>query len=127
MESQAYADFTPVLTKGKVDIIFTGHSHYYNRYKPFNNMTGDVDEACISADGATYTSPKYITYIVSGASGDKETDSPYVDDFPSYTGTQNYGYGLYTAVDAHTATWAFKTVQTDGGAADYSDKLTIKK
>ena len=86
MESEAYADFTPVLTKGKVDIVFTGHWHYYNRYKPFNNMTGDVDEACISADGATYTNPKYITYIISGASGDKEDDSPYVVDHPSYTG-----------------------------------------
>ena len=41
--------------------------------------------------------------------------------------TQNYGYGLYTAVDAHTATWSFKPVQADGGPADYSDKLTIKK
>jgi hypothetical protein len=90
-------------------------------------MTGEVDEACISADGSTYTSPKFITYIISGASGDKETDSPYDAPFPSITGTQNYGYGLYTAVDEHTATWSFKTVQPDNGAADYSDSLTIKK
>ena len=33
MESEAYADFTPVLVDGGVDIIFTGHWHYYSRYK----------------------------------------------------------------------------------------------
>ena len=31
--SLADADFTPVLTEGKVDIIFTGHYHYYSRYR----------------------------------------------------------------------------------------------
>jgi hypothetical protein len=33
MESNAYADFTPVLLEGKVDILFCGHWHYYNRCK----------------------------------------------------------------------------------------------
>jgi hypothetical protein len=127
MESSAYADFTPVLTAGGVDIVFTGHWHYYNRYKPYNNLPGEVDDACISADGATYTNPKGIVVIITGAAGDKEDDSPYDKPFPSYTGTQNYGYGLYTAVDAHTATWRFHTVQPDNGAADYADALTIKK
>lgn len=38
------------------------------------------------------------------------------------------GYGLYTAKDAHTATWTWKTVKADGpGAKDFSDKLTITK
>jgi hypothetical protein len=89
MESEAYADFTPVLIAGGVDILFCGHWHYYNRYKPFNNVTGDVDEQSISADGGTYTNPKYMTVIITGASGDKEQDSPYDKPFPSYTGTQN--------------------------------------
>lgn len=94
---------------------------------PYNNMTGEVDTASISADGATYTNPKAMTVIITGASGDRESDSPYDKPFPSYTGTQNYGYGLYTAVDAHTATWTFHTVQADNGAPDYADSLTIKK
>ena len=50
---------------------------------PYNNVTGDVDEAAISADGSTYTNPKYMTVIISSASGDKETDSPYDKPFPS--------------------------------------------
>lgn len=102
--------------------------HYYNRYKPYNNITGEVDTSCISADGSTYTNPKFPTVIISGASGDREDDSPYDAPFPTQTGTQNYGYGLFTPVDKNKATWTFKTVQADGpGPADYSDSLTIIK
>ena len=89
MESEAYADFTPVLVDGGVDIIFTGHWHYYSRYKPYNNITGEVDEACISSDGLTYNAPKFPVYIITGAAGDKESDTVYDKPFPSYTGTQN--------------------------------------
>ena len=32
MQMDAYADFTPVLQAGKVDIVFTGHYHYYSRF-----------------------------------------------------------------------------------------------
>jgi hypothetical protein len=58
---------------------------------PYNNATGEVDEAAISADGSTYTNPKFMVTIISGAAGDKETDSPYdkATYYPSYTGTQN--------------------------------------
>ena len=87
-----------------------------------------MDTASISADGATYTNPKFPTVIISGASGDREDDSPYDAPFPTQTGTQNYGYGLFTPVDKNKATWSFKTVQADGpGPADYSDSLTIIK
>ena len=35
-------------------------------------------------------------------------------------------YGFFTAVNATTATWSFKTIKADGpGPADYSDSLTI--
>jgi hypothetical protein len=32
-----------------------------------------------------------MTVIITGASGDKEQDSPYDKPFPSITGTENYG------------------------------------
>ena len=58
---------------------------------PYNNATGEVDKASISADGSTYTNPKFMVTIISGAAGDKENDTPYnkADFFPSYTGTEN--------------------------------------
>ncbi len=37
------------------------------------------------------------------------------------------GYGLFTAVSPTKATWTFKTVQPDNGAAGYTDSLTILK
>ena len=39
----------------------------------------------------------------------------------------NTGYGFYTAVSPTEATWTFKTVKPDNGAADYADRLTIVK
>lgn len=38
------------------------------------------------------------------------------------------GYGLFSATDANTATWTFKTVKQDGPSpADYTDTLTISQ
>lgn len=125
MEAEAFAAFSPILQGGKVDVLFVGHVHYYNRYMPFDPMTNDVDTACVSADGSTYLNAKYMTTIVTGASGDREKDDKYTKESPSFTGSENYGYGYFTALNATHATWAFKTVKADGaGPADYADKLT---
>ena len=95
---------------------------------PFDPITNDVDTASVSSDGSTYYKPKYMTTIVTGASGDREDDNKYTKVSPSYTGTENYGYGVFTATNATHATWAWKTVKADGkGPADYSDKLTWVK
>lgn len=59
---------------------------------PYDSVTGDVDTASVSADGSTYTNPKYMTVIVTGASGDIEQDDKYVKESPSYTGTENCMY-----------------------------------
>ena len=91
-------------------------------------MTKSVDSTAVSADGHTYTNPKYMVVVVTGASGDIEGDDRYVQESPSITGTENYGYGIFTAVNASHATWNFRTVKADGGGpADYADHLTIVK
>jgi hypothetical protein len=116
-----------VLQAGNVDLLFCGHVHYYNRYAPYDPMTGDVDTAAVSADGATYTNPKYMVTIVTGASGDIEGDDKYTKESPSITGSENYGWGIFQPLDASTATWTFHSVKADGGGpADYADSLTIK-
>jgi len=127
MEPQAYADFAPILENGGVDVSFVGHVHFYDRRIPYDSVTGQSDNASVSADGSTYTNPKYMVTIVTGASGDRELDdSCKKATNPSYTCSQNYGYGFFTAVNATTATWTFKTIKPMGnGPADYSDSLTI--
>jgi hypothetical protein len=95
---------------------------------PYDSVTGEVDTASVSADGATYTEPKYPTVIVTGASGDIEKDDAYTKESPSFTGTENYGWGIWTPLNSSHATWSFKTVKADGaGPADYTDALTIVK
>lgn len=94
---------------------------------PYDSVTQEVDTASVSADGSTYTNPKYMTVIVSGASGDIEGDDGYQKESPSYTGTENYGWGVWQPLNATHATWNFHTVKVDNGPADYSDSLTIVK
>ena len=64
---------------------------------PYDSVTGDVDTAAVSADGSVYTEPKYMTVIVTGASGDIEGDDKYTQESPSYTGTENYGWGIVSS------------------------------
>jgi len=125
MEAEAYSFFSPILESLGVDVLFCGHVHYYNRYMPYNPVTNDVDTASVSADGATYTNPKYMVTIVSGGAGNHEDESHYTKASPSYTGVENYGYGFFTAVNSTTATWTWKTVKVNKGPAGFSDSLTI--
>ncbi len=88
-------------------------------------MTNDIDTEAVSADGSTYTNPKYMTTIVSGGAGNREDESHYVKDAISQTGVENYGYGYWQAINATVATWNWHTVVPNGGPKDYSDSLTI--
>ena len=91
-------------------------------------MTKEVDSSAVSADGSTYTNAKYMTIIVTGASGDHEDDSKYTKESPSFTGSQNYGWGTFSAVNATYAKWEFHTIKPDGpGPQDYTDHLTWVK
>ena len=99
----------------------------------------DADKASVSADGHTYTRPKYVTMIVSGAPGDVERNDgcpgdPSLKDFvPSCTA--QYGYGIMTVHNASALEWNFQAEPTPiGGArqpfrsqAGYSDKLWLLK
>jgi len=128
METEAFNAFTPVLLQNKVDVLFVGHVHYYNRYMPYDSVTGDQDAAAVSADTFTYTNPKYMVVIVTGASGDHEDDDKCAqpDSRPSLTCTENYGIGYFHPINATVAEWSFVTVKADGpGPQDYSDHLTI--
>lgn len=127
MQADAYADFSPVLESGGVDVLFVGHVHYYNRYLPFNPVTGRVDNSSVSPDTHTYTNPPYLVTIVTGAPGNQEDDDPCAaGGVPSATCTSDYGYGFFTAVNATHATWRYKGVKTGAGApSTYTDALTV--
>jgi hypothetical protein len=106
--------------------MFVGHVHYYNRYVPYNAVTGQADRASVSSDGRTYSNPAYMTTIVTGASGDREDDDACGSMSFSYVCSENYGWGVFQALNATHATWDFHTVKGDGpGPKDFADHLTI--
>ena len=62
------------------------YAHPVRRFYPYDPMTGDIDTAAASADGKTYSNPKYMTTIVSGGAGNREDESKYVKTAESATG-----------------------------------------
>ena len=126
MASEAFSAISPLLQAANVDLLFCGHVHYYLRNMPFDPMTNTVDSASVSADGNTYTDPRFMTTIVSGASGDIEGDDACGSLVaPSLRCTQNYGWGIFSPLNATHAVWNFHSVASDGrGPADFSDSLT---
>jgi len=131
MEAEAYADFYPILDQGNVDVLFCGHIHYYNRNLPYDAVTKEIDQACASGPAPhdqTYTNPKYMTNIVTGASGDKEGETPCVVNIllPSVTCTADFGYGIWEAINSTHAHWRFASVKPDYiGPANYTDSLML--
>lgn len=62
--------FEDLFIKYKVDIVFGGHVHMYERHYPIAN--GKPVMEGVSEDGKVYTNPKAPVYIVSGAAGNSE-------------------------------------------------------
>jgi len=116
-----------------VDLYMTGHVHIYQRFLPvlgpdnlkFMQPPRDVDRACVSEDGHTYTNPKYMPTVVVASPGDQEITPrivcPGLDvasklfwDDSQIRCTAAYGYGHLQAVNHTHLYWEF--VQT--GKAD---------
>lgn len=109
-----------------VDVVFTGHWHYYQRYAPVFPQSADpslnqtyVDWASMSSDNHTYTNPKYPTMIVSGAPGDVERNDacPGDDRVAPYTPacSPGYGYGTVQVWNSTHLYWQFTALQTPIG------------
>jgi hypothetical protein len=132
MEAAAYDAFYPILDAGKVDALFCGHIHYYGRNAPYDAATRETDMKAVSGptNDQVYTNPRFMVNIVTGASGDKEGETPCVVNIlpPSITCDPDYGFGIWTAVNATTATWTYKSLKPDWlGPSNYTDSLVIVK
>ncbi|CAI5741701.1 unnamed protein product [Hyaloperonospora brassicae] len=62
--------FEKLLIKYKVDIVFSGHVHSYERLFPTANSKPVMEG--VSKDGKTYTNPKAPVYVVAGSAGNSE-------------------------------------------------------
>lgn len=138
MDATDFNNITGILQEGKVDLLLAGHWHYYSRYLPFFPPSS-TDPGSVSADKHTYTSPSFVTMIVSGAPGDVERndacpgDPENKDIIPACTA--QYGYGRFTVFNASALYWEFTAVPTPIGGprkafreqAGYTDYLWLLK
>ncbi len=95
-------------------------------------MTKEIDTASVTGpkNNQVYTDPRYMVNIVTGASGDKEGETPCVVNVlpPSVVCSVDFGYGVWTAFNASYATWVFQSIKQDFfGPANFTDVATFIK
>ncbi|KAE9202909.1 hypothetical protein PF005_g14399, partial [Phytophthora fragariae] len=97
------AAFEDLLIKYKVDVVLTGHQHYYERQTPIRNSTAVLDG--VSSDFKTYDNPQAPVYILSGACGTVE--------------------GLDLTPEANNATWNVVSNYVDYGISTLEANRTM--
>ncbi|KAG1708866.1 hypothetical protein DVH05_022500 [Phytophthora capsici] len=102
------AAFEDLLIKYKVDIVLTGHQHYYERQTPIRNSTAVLDG--VSSDFKTYTNPQAPVYILSGACGTVEGLDPVPDTnnvtWNAFSNYVDYGFSTLEA-NRSMLSWKF--------------------
>ncbi|GMF25357.1 unnamed protein product [Phytophthora fragariaefolia] len=97
------AAFEDLLIKYKVDVVLTGHQHYYERQTPIRNNTAVLDG--VSSDFKTYRNVQAPVYILSGACGTVE--------------------GLDSVPDPNNATWNVASNYIDYGFSTLEANRTM--
>ena len=141
-EQQQMRLLAPVFEAGKVDVVFSGHVHNYQRQAPLTFqawkkpvvLTGGRDGQTIRGrlvnghwtldktfDGKANTHPNGVLYIVSGAGGQElynpeQTDQP--DTWQKFTTKFVSNVHSLTVVDVDGGTFSLRQVDTDGKEVD---------
>lgn len=128
----------PVFEAGKVDVVFTGHVHNYQRSFPLRfapgvapgKKKGHVDGEWTldkSFDGRTDTTPDGVIYLVTGAGGQHLYDAAQHDDPGSWQGfTDKFlskGHSL-TVADVNGPTLTVRQLSPEG---DELDRFVVTK
>jgi len=141
-EQQHMRLLSPLFEAGKVDVVFNGHVHNYQRsypltfvpYKKSVLLLGGKDNATVRGrivtgdwkldkhfDGKTNTVPKGIVYIVTGAGGQELYNPEQNDDPDSW---QKYTYKFLSTVhsltlaDVNGKSLTIKQISADGKEID---------
>jgi hypothetical protein len=141
-EQQQMRLMAPVFEAGKVDVVFSGHVHNYQRDYPLRFQTwkkpvvlfGGKDGRTVrgrvvnghweldkSFDGKTNTRPDGVLYIVSGAGGQElynpeQTDQP--DTWQKFTAKFVSNVHSLTVVDVDGGNFTLRQVDTEGREVD---------
>jgi hypothetical protein len=141
-EQQQMRLLSPVMEAGKVDIVFNGHVHNYQRSFPLKFLPdkqgtilmGGKDGKTIRGrvvngkwtldktfDGKTDTTPEGIVYIITGAGGQKlynpeQNNDP--DSWQKFTDKFVSNIHSYTVVDVDGKTINIKQISSEGQEID---------
>ncbi|SIO35676.1 Calcineurin-like phosphoesterase [Singulisphaera sp. GP187] len=142
IEQQHMRLLAPILEAGKVDIVFSGHVHNYQRsfplrFEPLKQgtlMVGGRDRKTVrgrvvpgrwtldqSFDGKTDTSPEGVIYIVTGAGGQKlynpeQNDDP--DSWQKFTDKFVSNAHSLTVADVDGKTLTIRQLTAEGKEVD---------
>lgn len=147
-EQQHMRLLSPILEAGKVDIVFSGHLHNYQRSFPLNFapikkgtlLVGGRDGATVRGrvvngrwtldktfDGQTHTQPKGIIYLVTGAGGkdlynvEQNGDA---DSWQKFTAKFVSNEHSFTVADVNGKSLTVRQLAADGRELD---KFTVTK
>ena len=141
-EQQHMRLLSPIFEAGKVDVVFSGHVHNYQRTFPMTFLpdkqgtllVGGKDGKTVrgravngrwsldkSFDGRTATKPKGVVYIVTGAGGQKlynpeQNDDP--DSWQKFTDKFFSSVHSLTVADIDGSTAVFRQLTADGSELD---------
>jgi len=89
----------PLFVKYNVDIVFTAHKHDYERMWPVYGGNPKF----------TYNNPNLPTYILSGAGGNREGNTGFNPNRPSWSASamSRWGFGIMTIYNNTHLDWSF--------------------
>ncbi|TMW66872.1 hypothetical protein Poli38472_011988 [Pythium oligandrum] len=117
------AAFEDLFIKYEVDVVVSGHVHWYERQFPIKKNEAVMDG--VSEDGNTYTNPKAPVYLVTGAAGNTEGHeaSPRNEiEWNAVLDNENYGISILN-VTRKTLSWSFIATET----GEVLDEFSIVK
>jgi predicted phosphodiesterase len=147
-EQQQMRLLAPLFEKGKVDVVFNGHVHNYQRSFPMSFspdkkgtlLVGGRDNKTFRGrvvngkwsldknfDGATHTKPDGVIYIVTGAGGQElynpeQNNDP--DSWQKFTAKFISIVHSFSVIDVNGKTFTLKQTDTKGNVVD---QFTIQK
>jgi hypothetical protein len=99
--------FEALFIKYKVDVVLTGHQHYYERQLPIANNAAVLDG--VSEDYKIYDNPQAPVYVLTGAAGNIEDHDNAPDGTAPWNAAVDYTHFGYSTLEAnHTMlSWKF--------------------
>ncbi|KAG2525900.1 hypothetical protein BBO99_00004222 [Phytophthora kernoviae] len=109
--------FEELFIKYKVDVVLTGHKHYYERELPIANSEAVMDG--VSKDYKVYDNPQAPVHILTGGAGNVESMSEAPNNTAPWNAASDYEHFGYSTLEANRTTLLWKFIlSTDQSVQD---------